>query len=404
MSYGTGKSQISNLPETIFGETLTGELNPQFQISFEYTVDNTEITTNTKTNSGTITQADAMAVINSGATTASEAMIKSKRHAKYKSGMGGEARFTALFDTPKDATVQLIGLAGEKGSSTFFKNGIMIGYAGTTTFGLHLFANDIKTTIPLSAWDDPLDGSGNSGMNITETNIGVFSIPFQYLGAGAVQIRIENPETGKYFTAHTVQYANNNVVPSSYNPNYHMTAFVDNLATTANLTMKTASWAYFVQGKTKYTELQQPQFSSGKKEKLVVTSEVAIFTIRNKTTYASKTNFIDLILQNIGASIEASSANNLGQVRLVRNATLGGTPIFADINTTDSIVEIDTAGTTVTGGKELFIGSLAGKNDKADKNLAEFEIILAPGETITLAGESVNSATFDGNLLWRELF
>ena len=135
-----------------------------------------------------------------------------------------------------------------------------------------------------------------------------------------------------------------------------------------------------------------------------MTTEVALFTIRNKTSYASKTNFIDIVLMHFAAAVEAASANNLGAVRLVRNATLGGVPAYADINTTNSVVEIDIAGTTVANGSELFEVDLAGKNDEDSEFLGELRIILHPGDTITMAVSSANSATFDGSLIWRELF
>ena len=120
--------------------------------------------------------------------------------------------------------------------------------------------------------------------------------------------------------------------------------------------------------------------------------------------YAGKVNFIDILLENLTASIEADAANNLGGVRLVKNATIGGNPSFTDINTTDSVAEIDVSGTTVTGGKNLFNIPLAGKNDKGFQNLVPYEIILNPGETVTLAGESIASATVEGALLFKDLF
>jgi len=60
-----------DLPLTAFGDLRTAELTPQFQGSFEYTVDNTELSTNTVVNGGTVTQADAMCVVTSSTTTAS---------------------------------------------------------------------------------------------------------------------------------------------------------------------------------------------------------------------------------------------------------------------------------------------------------------------------------------------
>ena len=161
---------------------------------------------------------------------------------------------------------------------------------------------------------------------------------------------------------------------------------------------------YFIQGKTEFIQVHQPHNSTGTVTKNSVTSEVAIFTIRNKTTYAGKNNFIEILLQNFYASIEAGATNNLGEVRLVKNATLGGTPVYSDIDTNNSVIELDTAGTTVTGGVSLPAVPLAGKNDKANTNATSLGIMLKEGETLTLAGSSANAATIKGGGFWRELF
>jgi hypothetical protein len=393
----------ASLPQTAFGELLVGQLSPQFQGSFEYTVNNTDLNTNTVENGGTVTQAAAMAVMTTSTTTASTALFKSKQHAKYRAGFGGLDKFTALFTSPVAGTEQYIGLADEVGSSATFKNGYIIGYDGIT-FGFHRFQNDTKFITALADWDDPLDGSGPSGMNIIDTNLNIFFIQFPYLGAGDINIFMQNSVNGKFAKVHRVPYANLFTEPSVHNPNFHHTMWVNNKATTSDIVLKSASYAYFVEGKTSFIELHQPENASGAREKTTVTTEVAIFTIRNKSSYASKTNFIDIILLNLGASVEASSANNLANVRIVKNAALGGTPSYSDINTTNSVIEIDTDGTTVTGGKELDGEDLAGKNDKFREPLISSKIILNPGETLTIAGSSANSATISAQTTWRELF
>lgn len=391
------------IPLTAFGDLRTAELAPQLQQSFEYTVGNTDLTTNTIANGGTVTQAEGMGVLTSSTTTASSAKLISKQHAKYRSGLGGLTRFTALFTPGVAATEQYIGIMDEEGSSAAFKNGYAIGFNGDV-FSILRFQNDVLFDIAQSNWDDPLDGTGTSGIVFDPTKLNVFQINYQYLGAGAINFFIENPGTGMFILFHTIKYSNNNILPSTFNPNYHFTLWVDNKATTDNLILKTSSYAYFMEGSTSFIELHQPQNSTGIKSKASVTTEVAIFTIRNKTNFASKTNFIDIFLENITSSIEAAAANNLGSVRLVKNATLGGTPSYSDINTTNSVVEVDIAGTTVVGGTVMFPAPLAGKNDKLLEDLTNLKIILNPGETMTLAGLSANSATIEGSLLWKELF
>jgi hypothetical protein len=391
-----------SIPYSAFGEMLTAKLTPQIQISFEYTVDNTEITTNSISGGGTVTQAGAMAVCTTSTTTGSKAHLQSKRHAKYRAGLGGMVRFTFMATSSVAGTEQLVGLSDEAGSTAIFKNGLVLGYVGET-FGFYRYANDIEYSYPLSTWDDPLDGAGESGQTLDPTKLNVFFIDFQYLGAGAIRIYNENTKTGEIILVHTIPYSNLFNVPSSYNPNYHITLHADNKATTANLVVKAASLAYFIQGETKYQELQQPQFSTGEQTKATVTTEVPIVSIRNKATYASKINFIDILLEMLDASIEAGSANNLGKVRIIRDAALTGA-VWSDINTTNSVVEYDTTATAASGGKEIMFEPLAGKNDKAVEKLADLDIIIAPNETVTISGQSANSATINAGLLWKELF
>ena len=390
-------------PLSAFGEVLMAELSPLFQASFEYTVDNTELNTNTITNGGTVTQSEGMAIVSTSTTTASTAQLESKQHARYKSGLGGTDRFTALFTTPVAATEQYIGLADELGSSEAFKNGYMIGFDGTT-FGFHRFQNDVKISINQEDWDDPLDGRGPSGITLDQTKLAVWIITYQYLGGGDIFLFFEDPTSGMPVLVHIIPYSGLFIVPSTFNPNFHHLMFVDNKATTTDLIIKSASYGYFVQGRTKRIEIHQPLQSSELKEKTSVTTEIAIFTIRNKTNYQSKTNFIDLELEGLSGAIEANSANNLGSVRIIKNATIGGTPVFNDINTANSIVEIDVAGTTVSGGVELIPFSLAGKNDAVHAEIVGHNIIINPGESVTVAGSSANSATINSALLWRELF
>ena len=389
--------------KTSFGEQLVGQLTPIFQQSFEYTVDNTELTENTITNGGTVTQANAMAVLDTSTTTNSTALLQSKKEAKYRAGLGANFRFTALYTSPVSGTEQLAGLADEAGSSQPFKNGYMIGYIGTT-FGVHRFSNDTITTVALASCDDPLDGTGASGMTIDQTKINVFEIRYQYLGAGRIDFLIEDDSTGEFVIFHSINYANTATEPSVYMPNFRATFWADNGATTSNIILKTASYAYFVEGITEPILTHRPEFSTGKQEKTSVSSEVAILTIRNKNTYASKTNFIEIQLYGINAAVEASG-NAITNIRLVKNTTLGGTPSYSDIETSDSVVEVDTSGTTLTGGVELFNDAISGQRGSIFERLREWTIILEPNETLTISGEtSSGTATIDASLIWKELF
>jgi len=402
---GTKRNPLKICPTTnlgVFGELAISELTPIYQGVFEYTVDNTRLTENTVVSSGTVTQNNGMAEIATTATTGSSAQLQSKAHARYRSGQGGVAKFTAMFSAPVAATEMFIGLADSTGSSEAYNNGMMIGYDGLT-FGFHRFQNDALITVAQANWDDPLDGSGLSGMVIDHTKLNVWKIQFQYLGAGAIVLSVEDDATGAFIEVHRVLYANLNTTPHVHNPNFHHMIWVDNKATTGEMKISTASYAFFIEGKHKRSEIHQPIFSTGTIQKTTVTTEVPIVTIRNKTSYASKANFIDTLLQGVGASAEAGSNNNLATLRLLKNATLGGAS-FADISTTDSIMDFDSAATTVTAGEELMSVDLAGKNDRDFRDLSPFDLILNEGDTLTITASSANSATIRAGIFWKELF
>lgn len=387
---------------TAFGDLRVAELSPLLQFSFEYTVNNTELTTQLSTNGGTVIQSSGMAVASTSTITNSKARMICHQHVRYRSGLGGLMRFTALFTTGVAGTSQWIGILGSAGTNSDFQNGFAVGFNGTS-FGVVRFSDDVTNFTALSDCDDPLDGTGNSGITLDPTKLNIFFIQYQYLGGGAINFFVEHPD-GTLRKFHTIQYAGLYTEPSVLNPNFHLTMYANNKATTSNLTVKSASMSFFIEGKTNPTEIHQYNQSSGRKQKTGVTSEVALFTIRVKSTYASKTNLVTIQLMRLSLGIEASSPNNLAQFRLIRNATLGGTPVYNDIQLSNSIVDIDTAGTTITNGSNMFGGDLAGKNDKVIENLSDYKIFVHPGDTVTLAISSANSATINGSMMWKELF
>jgi hypothetical protein len=399
-----GRLEIG-LPLAAFGEVLTAALSPILQGSFESTVLNTDLNTNVVTNTGTVTQGNAMALVGTGTTTNSTAELRSYHSAKYHAGMGGLARFTAKFTTPIANTLQYFGITDERGSSATYKNGYTIGATGAL-LSIQRWQNDVLIPVERADWDDKLDGTGASGITLDPTKLNVFSIRYQYLGAGAIDFNIEDSTTGALIRFHKIKYTNLNTVPSTFNPNYKFTIFSSNGSTTSNIIASSASYGFFVEGYTNYKELHQPQFATGTRQKTSVTTEVAILTIRNKTTYPAslpKTNFITILLERLSCSIDNNGTTNLAEIRLTRNATLGGTPSYADINASNSCVSIDTAGTTVTGGTTILVLDLTGKNDSKQENLTDYTIFLSPGETITISGKSAASATMNARILWKEL-
>lgn len=104
--------------KSAFDELLIAEPFPIVQLQFPYNI-NTDIVEKRENNLGTITQADSMAVMQSGAGANSAAHLLSKIPVKYGPGQGALVRFTALFTAGVANSIQLAGI-GEVGDGLFF--------------------------------------------------------------------------------------------------------------------------------------------------------------------------------------------------------------------------------------------------------------------------------------------
>jgi len=85
--------------------------------------------------------------------------------------------------------------------------------------------------------------------------------------------------------------------------------------------------------------------------------------------------------------------NKPAEFQLVKNTTLGGTPSYTDISTNTSVIEYDTAGTTVTGGQAVDFGTLGATGSASESGTSTTDIILLPGETLTLAVRATTATT-----------
>lgn len=112
------EATFASAQKSAFDEVLTAEATPSVQIQFPYNI-NTDLIEKRENNLGTVTQADGMAVMQSGAAANSAAHMLSRVSLKYGPGQGALVRFTALFTVGVADSVQLVGI-GEVGDGLFF--------------------------------------------------------------------------------------------------------------------------------------------------------------------------------------------------------------------------------------------------------------------------------------------
>jgi hypothetical protein len=369
-------------PRSAFGEQEVTNPTPIVQVDFIYNINTDMIDTNL-TGTGSVTQANAMAVVATGASASSSAELLTKRYIKYRPGQGCHIRGTALFTSGVAGSIQLFG-AGDSVDGLFF------GYNGTS-FGI-LHRNDsVNTWIPQASWNgDLMDGSGDganpSGQTLDPTKGNVFEIQFQWLGFGAIRYAVEDAVTGNFITVHTIEYANNYTKPSLGNPSFPICWFVENTSNTSDVVVKGASCAGEVEGEIRYLG---PTNSISNTKTGVGTSFTNIITIRNKSTFVSQTNRTPINILKYGVAVDGTK-NCVFE--LIKNTTLGGTPSYTDISTNTSVIEYDTAGTTITGGS-IIDDAVLTKNGSLKESPKVFDIFLDPGDTLTLAVRTTGGST-----------
>ena len=376
-------------PVTAFGDLRVAELTPKVHLTFPYNI-NTDIVDTTVANGGTVTAADSMAVVQTSAATNGEAEFSSRRVLTYRSGLGGMVRFTALFTTGVASSTQYIGVGDET-------DGFFFGYDGIT-FGILRRQDGVEFWEPQTSWNvdvmDGNDGAANpSNVPLDTTKINVFQINYQWLGAGQIEFSVEDPNTGLFVPVHRIKYANANTIPSIYNANLPLHAHVVNEGNASNITLKTASMAAFVEGKS-IPLGPTNNFNASKS----ISTEEFLFSLRNKATINSVNSRVRMILKQISAG---NDANALSTIRVYSNATLDITPTWTNVNGDDSCVEVDTTADYVSGGRLLFQG-VVGKDNGQIFDLDNLDIQISPNEIITITAEAGQAGVQSVALTWQE--
>lgn len=164
----------------------------------------------------------------------------------------------------------------------------------------------------------------------------------------------------------------------------------------ADIIVKSASWSGGVNGDP--LDVGERHFLDSDAATLVGAAEQHLFTIRNKTTFQSKTNRI-VVLPKV-LFVEADGTKVVSFFGYL-NATITA-PTYADHDADNSVVEVDKLA-TIAGG-QLRIKLPIAKVDSDSLILKPFGIKLHPGDTFTITALSANASDVEAVLDWSELF
>jgi len=361
--------------KTAFDQLSVEQLYPLVQNDYTYAI-NTETSSTTVTGSGTVVLSTNTVLVNSGAATTSSAILTSKKNVKYRIGQGIRVMVTPIFTAGVVGNVQLCGV----GSSN---DGFFFGYNGTS-FGVMRRSAGVDNWIPQTTWNvDKMDGAGISRMILNPQLGNIYMIQFQWLGYGMISFGIEDPISGTFQMVHNINFANSSTTTSLQFPYLNCWASSTNTTNATNIPVNVCCFSAFVEG---VPTFNGPKFSVDNNKTLGTNVLVPLITIRNKSTFASKTNRISIYIRNLSASTDSRTA----VCTVFKNPTLNSA-VYTDINTNNSCVEYNTAATTISGGSAIWTFCL-GNSTGMNQLFNNYEISLEPGETLSWAARIPTAA------------
>lgn len=175
--------RMTSPPEgkSAFGETSVAEFTPSVNLSFAYNINQALVITRAN-NSGSISNHNNMAHIDSGSSSNSSSYFLSRSSLKYNPRQGALMAFTAVFSEGITNSTQLIGI-GDSGDGLFF------GYNGTS-FGVMRRQGGMPeirslgiSTASTTAEDITITLDGVSITNVTVSNNGNLTITANEIAA-----------------------------------------------------------------------------------------------------------------------------------------------------------------------------------------------------------------------------
>jgi len=252
-------------------------------------------------------------------------------------------------------------------------------------------ANDVYDWTAQADWNlDSMDGTGGkgnpSGMTIDPTMGNVYRVDFQYLGFGAICYSVEDDETGRWQAVHRINYTNKNTTPSIPNPTMRIGWMSENFGATTAVTIKGASAEASVGGK--FITGRAPR-GLGNSRTGVSTTFENLVSIRVRTTFNGQLHLGEVFPTAIHAAVDGTKPAELS---LFFNPTFTGETNWSYVDEGASIVEQMTSDVTVSGGREIPIGSMS-KVGSTDEHVGERDVRMEPGDVLCIALRTTSGST-----------
>lgn len=382
-------------PRSAFGDNLSVELFSQVSLSFSYGT-HSGIATQSGLNGGTFAHSSGMIDIKTTTAANSFSALESREAVYYNPGMGINIRFTALFASGlASGAKQLVGI-GDRNDGFFF------GTSGST-FGIYQRTFGQEIFIPHS-------GFSHDTLEFLNWSLGnSYQIQLQWGCWGHIYFATDNEspsaaEAGNIdmIRCHTIHSPNLAGTPSIRNASLPLRIEVNNGNTGQVASIKCHALAAFVEGRPNGRHIT---FAASGVVSTTGGGPKNMITVRNKAVFNNLENRVRVRLKTLSVGVNGSNETIF---RIVRNVPLAS-PSWSDINTSSSVVERDTVGTLTEAAVSsgiLVHGSLGGRNTAEQIPLDDIDVLLAPGESLSVIADRTGTGSADvyAFLSWRELF
>lgn len=200
---------------------------------------------------------------------------------------------------------------------------------------------------------------------------------------GDVKFYVSDRNTGEWIFCHIIKWANQSNRTLLDNPSLRCGLYVASVGSTTNIKLRSEYLFAAVQGLVYKT--RNPR--AVKNTQNVSTSFLNVLTIRNRRTYNSVYNQVEIQLLNLNISSEASQ--NV-EIEMRANAVITGDTNFANAGT-NLVTDVDISANPASGGTLLAAFTLASKGNQAI-NLEPLDIRVPPSLRITIAARIVSGA------------
>ena len=265
---------------------------------------------------------------------------------------------------------------GAKSGSYSFSSSTATGTIAQTTAGV------TKTSdfVAQANWN-------GQSVSIDPSKGNVYKIRYQYLGFGAIFYDIEDPNTGKFKTVHTIKFANGSTTPSLGNPSMKFGIYAVNITNTSNLIVRSGSCGLFVDGQRVPTRNPRGVVNT----QSVGTSFTNILTLRNRRTYNGYINQVEIQPLLLDISSETGSKNFEIEIRSTTDT--GVEQDFTNVGT-NLVGDIDTSSVTVTAGRLLATAVVAPQTNTVI-DLKALGIRLPPSLHLVVQAKKASGAASD---------